>query len=531
MYTVRSMVDGEPYHSSSSRTSPIFNPASGEQIGIVELAAQKDVLQAVAKAAEKQQEWGACPAAERARMMFRLYALLEEHKDELAKIISREHGKTHGDALGEVSRGIEPVAFACGIPQALKGEYSLNVAKRVDCYGLRQPLGVCVGITPFNFPVMVPLWMFANALACGNCFILKPSERDPSASLLMHDLIVRAGFPRGVFSVVQGDKEAVDALLSAEKVAGISFVGSTPIAEYVYKTGCSFAKRVQALGGAKNHMVITADADIERAADALLGSAYGAAGERCMAISIAMPIGDEVADKLVASLSQKVREIYIAPASDEKSEMGPLITKQHKAKVIGYIETGIDEGAELVVDGRDFSLKGANGAKGENANENASGNANENASGNASENASGNASGYFLGGSLFDRVAPNMRIYKEEIFGPVLCVVRAGSLEEAITLINAHELGNGVAIFTRDGASAREFVERVNIGMVGVNVPIPVPVGFHSFGGWKRSLFGAHGVYGPESVHFYTKLKTVTSRWGEKGEKGGAEFNFPDGEK
>ena len=501
MYTIKSMVDGEPYHSTSGRTSPVFNPASGEQIGEVELASQSDVLKAVAKAAEKQKEWGACPAAERARMMFRLHGLLEENKEELAKIISREHGKTHGDALGEISRGIEPVAFACGIPHILKSEYSLNVAKRVDTYGLLQPLGVCVGITPFNFPAMVPLWMFANALACGNCFILKPSERDPSASLLLHDLILRAGFPRGVFSVVQGDKEAVDALLSAEKVAGVSFVGSTSIAEYVYKTGCSFAKRVQALGGAKNHMVVSPDADIEQAVDALLGSAYGAAGERCMAISVAMPIGDEVADKLVESLSKKVKEIHIAPASDEKSEMGPLITKQHKEKVVGLIQTGVEEGAELVVDGRGFTLSGE------------------------CEN------GYFLGGSLFDRVAPNMRIYKEEIFGPVLCVVRAGSLEEAITLINAHELGNGVSIFTRDGATAREFVERVSIGMVGVNVPIPVPVGFHSFGGWKRSLFGSHGVYGPESVHFYTKLKTVTSRWGEKGEKGKAEFNFPDADK
>lgn len=501
MYTIKSMVDGELYHSTSGRTSPIFNPASGEQIGEVELASQSDVLKAVAKAAEKQEEWGACPAAERARMMFRLHGLLEENKEELAKIISREHGKTHGDALGEISRGIEPVAFACGIPHILKSEYSLNVAKRVDTYGLLQPLGVCVGITPFNFPAMVPLWMFANALACGNCFILKPSERDPSASLFLHDLILRAGFPRGVFSVVQGDKEAVDALLSAEKVAGVSFVGSTPIAEYVYTTGSSFAKRVQALGGAKNHMVVSPDADIERAVDALLGSAYGAAGERCMAISVAMPIGDEVADKLVESLSKKVKEIHIAPASDEKSEMGPLITKQHKEKVVGLIQTGVEEGAELVVDGRGFTLSGE------------------------CEN------GYFLGASLFDRVAPNMRIYKEEIFGPVLCVVRAGSLEEAITLINAHELGNGVSIFTRDGATAREFVERVSIGMVGVNVPIPVPVGFHSFGGWKRSLFGSHGVYGPESVHFYTKLKTVTSRWGEKGEKGKAEFNFPDADK
>ena len=501
MYTIKSMVDGEPYHSTSGRTSPVFNPASGEQIGEVELASQSDVLKAVAKAAERQEEWGACPAAERARMMFRLHGLLEENKEELAKIISREHGKTHGDALGEISRGIEPVAFACGIPHILKSEYSLNVAKRVDTYGLLQPLGVCVGITPFNFPAMVPLWMFANALACGNCFILKPSERDPSASLLLHDLILRAGFPRGVFSVVQGDKEAVDALLSAEKVAGVSFVGSTSIAEYVYTTGCSFAKRVQALGGAKNHMVVSPDADIEQAVDALLGSAYGAAGERCMAISVAMPIGDEVADKLVESLSKKVKEIHIAPASDEKSEMGPLITKQHKEKVVGLIQTGVEEGAELVVDGRGFTLSGE------------------------CEN------GYFLGGSLFDRVAPNMRIYKEEIFGPVLCVVRAGSLEEAITLINAHELGNGVSIFTRDGATAREFVERVSIGMVGVNVPIPVPVGFHSFGGWKRSLFGSHGVYGPESVHFYTKLKTVTSRWGEKGEKGKAEFNFPDADK
>ncbi len=497
MDSIQSIIGGKVYNSTSGRNSAVFNPATGEQIAEVGLCSASEVERALDAALALQGEWGRRPIAERARMMFRLQHLLEQRKEDIARLISREHGKTHEDALGEISRGIEPVAFASGMPHILKGEHSLNVAKNVDSYSLRQPLGVCAGITPFNFPVMVPLWMLANALVCGNCFILKPSERDPSASLLLHELILEAGFPSGVFSVVQGDKEAVDALLTAKGVAGISFVGSTPIAEYVYRTGCSNGKRVQALGGAKNHMVVMADADLDKVVDALIGSAYGAAGERCMAISAALPIGNEVADRLVARLQERVKAIRIGPASDAESEMGPLITQQHKEKVEGYIEAGVKEGAELVVDGRGHKV-------------------------------AGNEGGYFLGGSLFDRVTPNMRIYREEIFGPVLVVVRAGSLDEAVSLINAHELGNGVSIYTRDGGTARNFMQSVEIGMVGINVPIPVPVGYHSFGGWKRSLFGAHGIYGPESVHFYTKLKTVTARWGETSGSGGkAEFNFP----
>ncbi len=496
MPNIASVVGGNLYTSESGRSSPVFNPATGEQIASVALCSKKEVAAAVVASSAAQEAWGETLAAERARLMFRLRDLLEENKERLARSISLEHGKTHEDALGEVARGIEPVVFACGIAHLLKGEHSTNVSRQVDTHSLRQPLGVCAGITPFNFPVMVPLWMMANALACGNSFILKPSERVPSVSLLLFELLEKAGFPKGVFSVVQGDKEAVDALLEHEDVRGISFVGSTPIAEYVYKTGCAHGKRVQALGGAKNHMVVMADADLEKTCNALIGSAYGAAGERCMAISVAMPVGDEIADALVEKLSARVKQIRIAPSTDAKTEMGPLITKQHREKVLGYIDSGVEEGAELVVDGRSFQL-------------------------------AGHEKGYFLGGSLFDKVSPSMKIYREEIFGPVLVVLRVASEEEAVSLVNAHELGNGVSVFTRDGATARNFASRVNIGMVGVNVPIPVPVGFHSFGGWKRSSFGSHGIYGMETVHFYTKLKTVTTRWDAGGSEG-AEFNFPD---
>ena len=492
---VASVFGGSLYTSKSGRSSPVFNPATGEQIASVALCSKQEVATAVSAAKAAQENWGETPPAERARFMFRFRELLEENQDRLARSISSEHGKTHEDALGEVARGIEPVTFACGIAHLLKGELSTNVARQVDTYSLRQPLGVCAGITPFNFPVMIPLWMMANALACGNSFVFKPSERDPSVSLLLFELADKAGLPKGVLSVVQGDKEAVDALLEHGDVKAISFVGSTPIAEYVYKTGCAHGKRMQALGGAKNHMVVMPDADLDKVCDALIGSAYGAAGERCMAISVAMPVGGEVADALVEKLSERVKKIRIAPATDAKAEMGPLITKQHREKVLGYIESGIEEGAELVVDGRSFCL-------------------------------AGHEEGYFLGGCLFDRVSPSMKIYKEEIFGPVLVVLRVGSQEEAVSLVNAHELGNGVAIFTRDGGIARNFARSVEIGMVGINVPIPVPVGFHSFGGWKRSVFGAHGIYGMETVHFYTRLKTVTTRWGA-GESGGAEFNFP----
>ena len=435
------------------------------------------------------------PPLKRARYMFRFKDLLDRNADALAREISREHGKTHDDALGEVARGIEVVEFACGIPHLLKGEFSRNVGPAVDSVADRQPLGVVAGITPFNFPAMVPMWMYPIAVACGNTFVLKPSERDPSAPMLAWDLFMEAGFPDGVLNVVHGDKSAVDAILDHPDIKAVSFVGSTPIAEYVYRRGTAAGKRVQALGGAKNHMVVMPDADLDQAADALMGAGYGSAGERCMAISVAVPVGDKTADALVERLRPRVEALKIGPAGDEQAEMGPVITKQHRDKVLGYIEAGISEGAELVVDGRGFSLQGY-------------------------EN------GYFVGGTLFDRVTTDMSIYREEIFGPVLSVVRARDYGDAVEMINRHEYGNGTAIFTRDGDAARAFADDIEVGMVGVNVPIPVPVAYHSFGGWKRSLFGDHSIYGPEGVHFYTRLKTITSRW-PKGIKEGAVFTFP----
>ncbi|MCA1941021.1 MAG: CoA-acylating methylmalonate-semialdehyde dehydrogenase [Caenispirillum bisanense] len=475
--------------------TPVFNPATGEQSGSVATATQADVDAAVAAAKAAFPEWSGMTPMRRARVMFKYKQLLEDNADRIAQAISAEHGKTHADALGEVQRGLEVVEFACGIAQMLKGEYSREVGPSIDSFASREALGVCAGITPFNFPAMVPLWMFPMALACGNTFILKPSERDPSASVLVVELAHQAGVPEGALVVLHGGKSAVDGLLTHPDVAAISFVGSTPIAEYVYATGTAHGKRVQALGGAKNHMVILPDADLEQAADALMGAGYGSAGERCMAVSVAVPVGEETADRLVEKLAPRVRALKIGPSTDSEAEMGPLVTKQHLDKVSGYIDAGVKEGADLVVDGRGFRLQGY-------------------------EN------GYFLGGTLFDRVTPEMTIYKEEIFGPVLSVLRAGSYEEAVTLINKHEYGNGTAIFTRDGDAARDFVARIQVGMVGVNVPIPVPVAYHSFGGWKRSIFGSHGIYGPEGVHFYTKLKTVTSRW-PTGIRAGAAFNFP----
>ena len=427
--------------------------------------------------------------------MFRFKQLLDENADRIAEAISAEHGKTHADAVGEVQRGIEVVDFACGIPHLLKGEFSRHVGPAIDTHSDRQPLGVCAGITPFNFPAMVPLWMYPVAIACGNTFVLKPSEKDPSAAMAIYELFKEAGFPKGVLNVVHGDKEVVDAILTHPDIKAVSFVGSTPIAEYVYRTGTHHGKRVQALGGAKNHMVVMPDADIDKAADALMGAGYGSAGERCMAISVAVPVGEETANRLVETLAPRVRALKIGPATDREAEMGPLVTKEHMKKVLGYIDTGVKEGADLVVDGRGFKLQGYEG-------------------------------GYFVGGTLFDRVTPDMAIYKEEIFGPVLSVVRSPSYEHAVKLINAHEYGNGTAIFTRDGDAARTFADKIEVGMVGINVPIPVPVAYHSFGGWKRSLFGDHAIYGPEGVHFYTRLKTVTSRWPE-GIKSGAVFAFP----
>lgn len=488
-------VGGTLTASSSSRVGAVFNPATGEQTGELPLSSAAELDAAVKVAKEAAVAWGHTPPLKRIRYMFKFKELLDANADAIAREISKEHGKTHADALGEVVRGIEVVDFACGIPHLLKGEFSRNVGPDIDSWSDRQPLGVVAGITPFNFPAMVPMWMFPIAIACGNTFILKPSERDPSAPMLVWELFHQAGFPAGVLNIVHGDKEVVDAILDHPDIKAVSFVGSTPIAEYVYTRGTAAGKRVQALGGAKNHAVIMPDADLDKAVDALMGAGYGSAGERCMAISVAVPVGEKTADALIAKLKPKVAALKIGPATDKDAEMGPVVTAQHKAKVTGYIEQGVKEGAELVVDGRGFSLQGY-------------------------EN------GYFVGGTLFDRVTTDMTIYKEEIFGPVLSVVRAKSFDEAAAMINAHEYGNGTAIFTRDGDAARAFVDRIEVGMVGINVPLPVPVAYHSFGGWKRSLFGDHHIYGPEGVRFYTLMKTVTSRW-PTGIRSGAEFSFP----
>ncbi len=476
------------------RHAPVYDPATGAVSGRVALASADEVEAAVRSAAAAFPGWAATPPLRRARVLFRFRELAEQHADELAASIVAEHGKVFSDALGEVTRGLEVVEFACGIPQLLKGEFSEQVGTGVDMYSVRQPLGVCVGITPFNFPAMVPMWMFPVALACGNSFVLKPSERDPSAALLMARLLREAGLPDGAFNVVQGDKVAVDALLAHPSVAAVSFVGSTPIAQAIHEAASRRGKRVQALGGAKNHMVVMPDADLDQAVDALIGAAYGSAGERCMAISVAVAVGD-IADRLVARLAERVPKIRVAPGTDAAAEMGPLVTPAHLEKVRGYVDAGVAEGARLVVDGRGLKV-------------------------------AGHEQGFFLGGSLFDDVRPGMRIYREEIFGPVLSIVRADSFETALRLVNEHEYGNGCAIFTRDGDAAREFASRVQVGMVGVNVPIPVPMAFHSFGGWKASLFGDHHMHGPEGVRFYTRLKAVTQRW-PAGVRAGAEFVMP----
>ena len=488
-------IGGKRVAGASGRFGDVFNPATGEVQKRVPFASAAEVDAAVKAARAAFPGWSTLPALRRARCMSRFRNLLEKRREELAAILTREHGKVLDDARGEVIRGIEVVEFASGAPQLLKGEYSDTVGTGVDSYSLRQPLGVVAGITPFNFPAMVPMWMFPMALVCGNTFVLKPSERDPSASLLLAELLLEAGVPEGVFNVVHGDRVAVDAILGHPDIQAISFVGSTPIARKIYEVGTASGKRVQALGGAKNHMVVMPDAPIEAAADALLGSAFGAAGERCMAISVAVAVGDETADALVAALKPRVESLKIEPGTVEGAEMGPLITAEHHAKVSGYVDTGVAEGAELVVDGRGFRHPEA-------------------------------PNGFFLGGCLFDQVRPDMRIYREEIFGPVLCVVRAGSYEEAVELVNAHVYGNGVSIFTREGDAARDFVQRIQVGMVGVNIPIPVPMAFHSFGGWKQSLFGDHHIYGPEGIRFYTRLKTVTQRW-HTGIRQGADFHFP----
>ncbi len=473
--------DGQWVEGGSGRFGDVYDPATGRVTARVPLASVDDAKQAVDAASAAFPAWAATTPLNRARVMFRFKELLEAHAGDLAKIITAEHGKVLSDARGEVTRGLEVVEFACGIPHLLKGEHSMNVGRDVDSWSEYAPLGVVAGITPFNFPAMVPLWMFPVALACGNTFVLKPSERDPSASLFMAGLLKKAGLPDGVFNVVHGDKVAVDALLDEPRVQALSFVGSTPIAEYIYARGSANGKRVQALGGAKNHMVVLPDADLDGAVSALLGAGYGSAGERCMAISVAVCVGDATADALVAKLAPKVAALKIGPGCQDP-EMGPLVTGAHRDKVSGYVDAGVAEGAALVVDGRGHVVEG-------------------------------HPDGFFLGGCLFDRVTPDMTIYREEIFGPVLCVMRVPDLDSALRLVNEHEYGNGTAVFTRDGGAAREFAHRVQAGMVGINVPIPVPMAFHSFGGWKRSIFGPLHVHGPDGVRFYTRLKTVTARW------------------
>ncbi len=477
------------------RWSAVMNPTTGIQAAATPLATAADVDTAVQSAHEAFTTWSAIPPIRRARVMFRFKDLLEQHTDELAQLIAQEHGKVLADARGEVQRGIEVVEFCCGIPHLLKGEFSENIGGGIDSWTLRQPLGVCAGITPFNFPVMVPLWMLAPAIACGNTFVLKPSEKDPSSTVRLAELLVEAGAPAGVLNVIHGDRVAVDALLEHPLVHAISFVGSTPIAKYVYETGAAHGKRVQSMGGAKNHLIVMPDADLDQVVDGLMGAAYGSAGERCMAISVAVAVGDAVADKLVGRLTERVRSLNVGGSTDDDVDMGPLVTAEHRARVLGYVERGVQEGATLVVDGRTHP-------------------------------APKHPNGFFVGGCLFDHVTAAMSIYQEEIFGPVLCVVRANSFDEAIELASSHPFGNGVSIYTRDGDAAREFVSSVQVGMVGINVPIPVPMAFYSFGGWKQSAFGDLNQHGMDGVRFFTKTKTVTARW-PTGIRAGSDFSMP----
>ncbi len=488
-------VNGARIAGASGRTAEVFNPATGEVQARVALASAAEVARAVARAAEAQPAWGATNPQRRARVMMEFVRLLNRDMDKLAEALSREHGKTLPDAKGDVQRGLEVVEFCIGAPHLLKGEYTDGAGPGIDMYSMRQPLGVVAGITPFNFPAMIPMWKFAPAIACGNAFILKPSERDPSVPMMLVELMQEAGLPDGILQVVNGDKEAVDALLDDETVQAIGFVGSTPIAQYIYSRGCAAGKRVQCFGGAKNHMIVMPDADMDQAADALVGAGYGAAGERCMAISVAVPVGDETADRLVEKLVPRIEKLKIAPyTAGDDVDYGPLVTGAAKERVLGLVNSGVEQGAELVLDGRDFQLQGYEG-------------------------------GFFVGPHLFDRVTPDMEIYRQEIFGPVLSQVRAGSYEEALGLAMDHEYGNGTAIFTRDGDTARDFAHRINIGMVGVNVPIPVPLAYHTFGGWKKSGFGDLNQHGPDSFRFYTRTKTVTARW-PSGLKEGGEFHF-----
>lgn len=496
MKTITHWIDGAPHGGTVERTGPVYDPASGEQTGEVAMATPEQVDEAVGAAREALPGWRDTSLVRRQRVFFAYRELLDRHRDDLARAVSAEHGKTLDDARGEVQRGIEVVEFACGLPHLLKGDFSEQVSTGVDMHLIRQPLGVAAGITPFNFPAMVPLWMFPMAIACGNTFVLKPSEKDPSPSLLLAELFSEAGLPDGVLNVLHGDKVAVDALLEHPGVAAVSFVGSTPVARHIYATAAEHGKRVQALGGAKNHMVVLPDADLDHAADSAVSAGYGSAGERCMAISVVVAVG-EAGDRLVPAVRERVEALRVGPGLDPDSEMGPLITAEHRDRVAGYLDTGASEGAELVVDGRGRTPEG-------------------------------HGSGFFLGPSLFDRVTSEMSIYRDEIFGPVLSVVRADSFADAVDLVNANPYGNGTAVFTTDGGAARAFQNEIEVGMVGVNLPIPVPLSFYSFGGWKQSLFGSQHIYGPEAVEFYTRRKAVISRWPEPSRRG-VDMGFSSG--
>jgi malonate-semialdehyde dehydrogenase (acetylating) / methylmalonate-semialdehyde dehydrogenase len=491
---LRHWIGGRRDERASDRHGEVTDPATGEVVVRVPFATAQDVDRAVEAATAASKVWGAASLTKRAQVMFAFRELVDRHKDELAALITREHGKVLSDARGEVTRGLEVIEFACGLGHLLKGEMTPQVSGGVDSHSLRMPLGVVAGITPFNFPAMVPLWMAPVALACGNAFILKPSEQDPSPSILLAELLAEAGLPEGAFSVVHGDKEAVDAILTHPGIAAVSFVGSTPVAQYIFETGTSHGKRVQALGGAKNHAVVLPDADLDLAADGLVSAAYGSAGQRCMAVSVAVTVGD-VADPLVDKIRERISELTVGPGTDPSSDMGPLVSERHHEKVAGLVESGVEEGAELAVDGRDLVVEGHEG-------------------------------GYFLGPCVFDRVKPGMRVYDEEIFGPVLVVVRADSYPEALELVNANQYGNGAAIFTRDGGAARLFEQQATAGMIGVNVPIPVPMAYHSFGGWKASLFGDLHMHGPDGVRFYTRGKVVTTRWPDPSQRG-VNLGFP----
>ena len=488
-------IGGKRVAGKSGRTADVFEPMTGEVRGKVALASKAEVREAIENAKAAQAAWGSTNPQRRARVLMKFVDLVNQHYDELADILAREHGKTVPDAKGDIQRGLEVAEFACGIPHLMKGEYTEGAGPGIDIYSMRQPLGVVAGITPFNFPAMIPMWKFAPAIACGNAFVLKPSERDPGVPMRLAELMMEAGLPAGVLNVVNGDKEAVDAILDDRDIKAVGFVGSSPIAQYIYERAAATGKRAQCFGGAKNHMIIMPDADMDQTVDALIGAGYGSAGERCMAISVAVPVGQATADKLVEKLIPRVEALKVGPSTDPSADFGPVVTRAALDRIKGYVDLGIQEGAKLVVDGRDFKMQGY-------------------------EN------GFYMGGCLFDNVTSDMRIYKEEIFGPVLSVVRAHDYEEALRLPTEHEYGNGVAIFTRDGDAARDFAAKVEVGMVGINVPIPVPIAYYTFGGWKASGFGDLNQHGPDSVRFYTKTKTVTSRW-PSGVKEGAEFTIP----